>query len=140
MKKNIMENLPGAAAVVFGLLIALGPQFLFKVCGGGCSCCSDMPPCNLTANAELGLGFVITALGLCMILFYNVQTHFGLTLGIFFSGIVALFVPHTLIGGCAMPEMACHRVAFPALTVVTSVLLAASAAYMAYIIIRKKAV
>ncbi|MCL2210028.1 MAG: DUF4418 family protein [Treponema sp.] len=136
MKKIII---PGAAAAVFGLLIALGPLYIFKVCSSGCSCCSDMPPCNFTANAELGLGFVIAALGLCMILFTNVQTHFGLALGIFFSGIVALFVPHVLIGGCALTSMACHRIAFPALTVITVLLLAASAAYIIYIAVKKKA-
>ena len=130
MKKNVIG---GTIIAIFGLLIAIGPQFLFKVCSRSCSCCGDIPQCHWTAQAELGLGFLISALGLCFIFFNNMQAQLGLIIGVFFSSIVALFIPHGLIGGCAKSTMACHRVAFPALTIISTILLIASVIYMVLI-------
>ena len=128
MKKNIII---GAVVFVMGLLIALGPQFLFKTCPpheeGG------FPHCHWSAQAELGMGILIAALGLCMAVFADPRTRLGLAIGTFLAGFVSLFIPHVLIGGCAKAEMACHRVAFPALTVESVVLLVFSIVYIVYI-------
>jgi len=129
MKKNIIGIICGASASVLGLLIAFGPQFLFKVCSMSCSCCGDIPTCHWTARAEIGIGMLIAALGLCFIVFDDSKTRLGLMIGIFLSGIIALAIPHLLIGGCEMRTMACHRVAFPAITVICAVLLIGSAVY-----------
>jgi len=127
MKKSIIC---GSVITVLGLLIAFGPQFLFKVCSSaGCSCCGDIPTCHWTARAEIGIGMLIAALGLCFIVFDEKKTQLGLIIGVFFSGIIALAIPHSLIGGCELKTMACHRVAFPAITVIGAVLLAGSALY-----------
>jgi len=126
MKKVIIS---GGIITVLGLLIALGPQFLFKVCSMSCGCCGDIPTCHWTARAEIGIGMLIAALGLCFIVLNDPKTQLGLMIGIFLSGIVALAIPHALIGGCEMKTMACHRVAFPAITVISAVLLIGSAVY-----------
>jgi hypothetical protein len=72
---------------------------------------------------------LIAALGLCCIVFNDSKTQLGLMIGVFLSSIIALAIPHALIGGCEMKSMACHRVAFPAITVISAVLLAGSALY-----------
>jgi hypothetical protein len=123
----------GMAIVISGLLIAFGPQFLFKIC----SVTDSIPQCYWTAQAEIGLGLLIAALGLCFIAFNNLQTRLGLIIGIFLSGIIVLFIPHALIGGCEMKNMTCHRVAFPAITVIGAVLLTASALYVIFTEIKK---
>jgi len=60
---------------------------------------------------------LIAALGICLIAFNDSKTQLGLWIGLFLASIVALAIPHALIGGCDMMNMACRRIAFPALTV-----------------------
>jgi len=154
MKKSIII---GSIVIVLGLLIALGPQFLFKVCdskmssseSADCcaepaknSCCgpaaSSLPICNWSARAEIGIGLLIVALGACMIVFIDPKTHLGLLIGIFFASIIALAIPNMLIGGCAAMTMRCHRIAFPALTIESVVLLVFSAIMITLIAIKKQ--
>jgi len=154
LKKSIIFS---AVITVLGLFIALGPQFLFKVCdpamvstGEAEDCCadsetsnccapaaSDLPVCHWTAQAEIGVGLLIAALGICMVVFTDPKTQQGLAISVFFTAIVALFIPNTLIGGCDSMAMACHRIAFPALTIESIVLLVFSAVIMVFGEIKK---
>jgi hypothetical protein len=134
MKRSIIF---GSIVIVLGLLIALGPQFLFKVCAHGDD---GFPHCHWSAQAEIGMGFLIAALGICMIVFTDPKTHMGLSIGIFLAGITALFIPHALIGGCGMMTMQCRKVAFPAITAESVVLLVFSAVIAVYIEMKKPSV
>jgi hypothetical protein len=127
MKNRVIS---GGTTVVFGLLIALGPQFLFKVC----PVMGDMiMKCHWSAQAEIGAGALIAALGIALIFFADSKTRLGLTIGIFLSGVLALFIPHGLIGGCPMHSMACRKAAFPAITVLSILLLTGSALSALYL-------
>jgi uncharacterized membrane protein len=117
MKKEIIF---GVIVILLGLFIALGPQFLFKVCGHGEE---SMPHCHWSAQAEIGMGLLIVALGACMLVFTDPKTHLGLIIGVFMASLIALAIPHFLIGGCGMMSMQCRKTAFPALTVESIVLL-----------------
>ncbi|MDR1838079.1 MAG: DUF4418 family protein [Treponema sp.] len=125
MKKNIAG---GIVVIALGLLIALGPQFLFKVCA---HTENSTPLCHWSAQAEVGLGFLIAALGACTIVFTDPKTRLGLYVGIFLAGVVAMFIPNALIGGCGMMTMACRKTAFPALTAESVILLVFSAVIVA---------
>jgi hypothetical protein len=127
MKHRIIS---GAAAVVLGLLIAFGPQYLFKVCE---STEDSIPRCHWSAQAEIGIGMIIAALGICLIVFEERKTQLGLTIGILLTSILALLIPHALIGGCNMMSMACRRVAFPALSVVSILLVVSAVANMFFL-------
>jgi hypothetical protein len=132
MKKNIII---GSVVIALGLLISLGPQFLFKVCtvhGDG-----GFPHCHWSAQAEIGIGILIVALGICMIIFKDPKTLLGLSIAVFLSGIVSLGIIHFLVGGCGSMAMACRRVAFPALTVESVILLVFSAVVVVYIEMKK---
>lgn len=132
MKNRIIS---GGGAIVFGLLIALGPQFLFKVC----PVMGDMiMKCHWSAQAEIGVGAVIAALGIALVVFANPTTRLGLTIGIFLSAVLALLIPHALIGGCANHTMPCRKITFPAITVI-SILLLLGAAFNALYLARTKA-
>ena len=131
MKKAIIS---GSIVILLGLLISLGPQFLFKVCDHGEDGYSH---CHWSAQAEIGLGFLIVALGGCMLVFTDQKTHLGLLIGIALASIIALAVPHFLIGGCGMMTMRCRKVGFPALTVESAVLLVFSAIMITVIAIQK---
>jgi hypothetical protein len=117
MKRNIII---GAVIIVIGLLISLGTQYIFMPC----------PPhgntyalCHWTTQAELGMGMLIAAFGLCFIVFPDTKTQIGLTLGIFFTSIMVIGLPYALIGGCTDHSMRCHKVTFPVVTVLGSILL-----------------
>jgi hypothetical protein len=116
----------GGGTLVFGLLIALGPQFLFKVCP---VVGAMFMKCHWSAQAEIGVGALIAALGIALVFFADPKTRLGLTIGIFLSGVLALLIPHVLIGGCPMHGMACRKIPFPALTVISILLLLGSALY-----------
>jgi hypothetical protein len=119
-----------AVIIILGLLIALGPQFLFKVCNAAEE---NFPRCHWSARAEIGTGIIIAGLGICMLLFPGEpKIRLGLSAGVFFTGITALLIPHTLIGGCSMMSMRCWRVAFPSLSVISVVLLLIAMADIIY--------
>jgi hypothetical protein len=114
----------GIVVIAGGLFIALGPQFLFKVC----------PPagdvfmkCHWSARAEIGIGGLLAVLGIGLAVSASMDIRLGLTAGIFFSAILALLIPHVLIGGCPMPSMPCRTAAFPSITVLAILLLIFSA-------------
>lgn len=121
MKKSLIV---GSVVIVMGLLIALGPQFMFKACpvhNGA------FPRCHWPARAEIGMGMLIAALGICLIVFTDPKTWIGLLIAILLISIMAIGIPHALIGGCSDQTMACRKVAFPALTIEGVILLVYSA-------------
>ena len=126
---------PGAVIAALGLLIALGPTFLFKVCEPMAD--GKFMKCHWAAQAEIGVGALIAALGIALVVFAAPKIRLGLMIGVFFSGVLALLIPHALIGGCGMDSMACRKTAFPAITVVGIVLLIGAGLYTAYLA-RKK--
>jgi hypothetical protein len=127
MKNRILS---GAATIALGLLIALGPQFLFKVCE---VTEESTPRCHWSAQAEIGMGIILVGLGGCLLVFAERKTRFGLTIAVFLISVIALLIPHSLIGGCSMMSMACRRVAFPWLSVISIVLLVCAVANMFFL-------
>jgi len=123
----MLKRIIGIIFTALGLLIALGPQFLFKVCEPK----GDMiMKCYWSARAEIGVGAVIAVLGIALIVFSCSKKQFGFVVGIFLSGINALLIPHALIGGCAMHSMPCRKIAFPAITVISIILLIGAGIYI----------
>jgi hypothetical protein len=130
------DILKGAAAAALGLVLALGPKFLFKACSLDCGCCGEFPQCLWSTQAVLGLGIMIAALGMCMIIFPNPKIQFGLLVSIFVTAVIAILIPYALIGGCPGRNMADYRRAFPGIAIVSAITLAYSAA-LTFFIIRK---
>jgi hypothetical protein len=131
MKKAVIC---GGVVILLGLLIALGPQFLFKVCGHGED---GYPRCHWSGQAEIGIGLLIVALGACMVVFTDPKTHLGLIIGVFMASLIALAIPHFLIGGCGMMTMLCRKTAFPALTVESVILLLYAAVMLTVTAVQK---
>jgi putative Ca2+/H+ antiporter (TMEM165/GDT1 family) len=118
------------------LLFALGPQFLFKVC----PVMVDMIMKRhwSAAQAEMGARALIAALGIALTVFASTKTRLGLTIGILLSGVLALLIPHVLIGGCSSPSMQCRKIAFPAITAISILLLIGSGLYTLYLARKKE--
>ncbi|MCL2210571.1 MAG: DUF4418 family protein [Treponema sp.] len=128
MKKNIIS---GGAAVLFGLLIALGPQFIFKICEPADD---RLMFCFWVGRAEIAVGILIAALGVAIILLSDVKIQLGLTLGIFMSAIVAISFPQDIfLDLCKHEGAVCQKVTFPALMVVCGLLAAGAVFNLIYL-------
>ena len=128
MRRNVIS---GAAAVIFGLLIALGPQFLFKVCGVHDG---EIPRCNWVARMEIAAGVLIAALGICMIILSDMKIQLGLTIGVFLAVLVsASLMINEFVGFCREPEMACQKNTLPALIVICALVFAGAVFNMIYL-------
>jgi len=128
MKRNIIS---GGAAVLFGLLLILGPQFIFKVCGQHGS---GFPVCHWSGLAELCVGILIAALGICIILISDFKVQLGLTAGVFLAAVVAGLIPYEIFFGvCDNDTMTCRIAALPALTVISALLFIGAVFNMIYL-------
>jgi len=111
MKKTIIFS---AILAISGLLIALGPQYLFQGCAAGC--CSAYPDCFWMTKFMLAMGLIIAALGIFCIIYVDPKIQMGMIIGIFLTGIITLLSVHVIIGGCDIPSMECNLVTIPVLT------------------------
>lgn len=117
----------GISQIVLGILIAITPQTFAHVCA-----VKETPmACHYTAQAALGIGIVIVALGIVGLLVSD-QTRAGLDLANAVLGVLTIAVPTVLIGVCKGAMMRCHMVTLPTL-IVLGVLLAVLAAIAAYL-------
>ena len=98
--------------VIPGLLLAVGPWYLFKVCGSSMKC-------FWTGRAELGIGVLIVILGILNLAVSSIQVRLGLNLALIFTGILAALIPTCLIGVCRMPKMNCHVVSAPSILLIS---------------------
>ncbi len=157
MKNRVIS---GVLFVVLGLLIAVGPQIIFPICGvrttesetmqdtpnpkmsmgnestenmGGGAAMSSPMKCHWTGRAEIGVGALIVLGGLLLLLLRNRQARFGLTLALGLNGILALLIPTVLIGVCGSTRMDCHTLTLPALTIASGFVIVASVINAAYL-------
>lgn len=138
-----MKNrfLSGIVVAVLGLLTALVPVYIFPPCtkvietaAGG-----TMPmKCFWSGQAEIGIGLLILCGGILMIIFQSPLTRIGVSCMTALAGVLAFLVPALLIGGCAMPTMACRMTTFPALYVLSTLTVAVCAANAFYLWRRNK--
>ncbi len=102
----------GAIVTILGFLLAVGPWYIFKVCG------STMK-CFWSGRAELGIGILVIILGILNMAVSSIQVRLGLNLALIFVGIQSALIPTWLIGVCSMPKMSCHAVASPSILAIS---------------------
>jgi len=121
MKKNIIFS---ALFIISGLLISLGPIYLFKACDAGC--CASYPTCYWMRMIELGMGMIITALGTFLIVYTDTKIQIGMIISIILTDIMVLLIPTVIIGSCTVKTMACNVLTVPVLIVIGIFLLICS--------------
>lgn len=125
MTRKLSTTLP---AIIFGVLIAVGPQTFAHVC----EVKDDMPmACHYTAQAVLGIGVVMSLLGVIG-LFVKPQMRAGLNIAVALNALLAIAVPTVLIGVCSGAMMHCHMATRPTL-IVLGALAAVCALVAAYL-------
>ncbi|MDR1978505.1 MAG: DUF4418 family protein [Synergistaceae bacterium] len=113
MKNRILA---GLTAIVSGGLIALGPQYLFKVCEQAHH--GNVTQCFWTARAEIGIGGIVAAIGVAYLLSRDSRVRLGLSVGLTLNALLAFLIPNVLIGVCEHPHMNCRLTTLPALNVI----------------------
>jgi hypothetical protein len=89
--------------------------------------------CHWTAMAEIGAGLLIALLGVFLLIFRSGLIRLGLSLALILNGILALLIPTVLIGVCGSLHMNCRSLALPTLTILSGIVITASAANVIYL-------
>jgi hypothetical protein len=121
----------GPLAAISGLLVAIGPQTMFKICDPSHHAVSN---CFWTGQALIGVGSILAALGIAYIFISSPQTRAGVSLAIASDAILVFLIANVLIGMDDNPMMACRTTTLPILNIIsvlTFVLAAANTVYLA---------
>ena len=132
MKKYIS----GIVFIILGLLTAIGPGTLFKVCAPMED--GKFMKCHWMARAELGIGFGIVVLAVLLLIFSANQIRAGLLFGIAVLSVLVILFPTALIGVCGGEHMQCNALTRPALLVLGVILLVLSLGNALVILFRKR--
>lgn len=116
----------GFVAIIAGLLIALGPQFIFPLCDQKED--GSWMKCHWMSQAEIGVGAMIGVLGIAVLLAASPRIRLGLSIGIATAGALALAIPTVLVGGCGMATMSCRSMTIPCLIVISVLVIVGAAA------------
>ncbi|MGO5066089.1 DUF4418 family protein [Clostridium sporogenes] len=114
-----MKNrlLTGIIYLIAGILLIVGPQTFIPVCQQG----EKIMKCFWTQRAELGVGTLFMASGVCVILAKSELIRLGISISNVFLGILTFLIPFVLIGGCKNLDMTCRSITFPIFYVIASV-------------------
>lgn len=120
--------------VVLGLLVILVPTYLLPVCAPmevispvvnvqtPAHVTVKYMKCHWTGQAEMGIGAVIMALGLLMLLSRSACVRLGLSLSVICVAMLAAAIPTVLIGVCPGEMMPCHMGTLPSLLLLSGLL------------------
>lgn len=113
MKNRIIT---GIFYIISGLLIAAGPQTIFKVCAAK----EMVMKCHWSARALIAAGG-ITVIGGILYLFADlIRIRFNISILVLASYIASILIPSVLTGGCENKMMTCQSLTFPLIYVISS--------------------
>lgn len=150
MKNRIILSL---FIMFLGLLIILFPLYILPVCphpdaliktandihnqvanaGHMHTGAGKIMKCFWTAQAELGIGVLIIAVGTLMLLSRTIFVRLGLSMALVCISLLAIAIPTILIGVCSNEIMRCNMGAKPALILLSGVLFLVSSLNVFYL-------
>lgn len=105
MKRKILS----IGTIVVGLLLAWGPQFLFRPC----PTTEKVMKCFWSCRALIVVGCVVALIGLLRLLAKSGEARRLLSVTAAALLVGAILIPTVVIGGCAKEDMACKMLTFP---------------------------
>lgn len=114
MERSNAGKALGAVVVVLGIIVAIGPHYIFPVCQYfgqlvATAAGTTIPmKCFWTAQAEVGLGALTVIAGLLLILSRQQETRRMLGVFVGILGILVLLTPTNLIGMCMSADHPCR--------------------------------
>ncbi|QNU68591.1 DUF4418 family protein [Ruminiclostridium herbifermentans] len=127
MKNRLITSL---IYLITALLLIVGPNTIFKVC----EVMEKPMKCYYSTKAVVGIAIILIAIAILYFFTRTIRESLLLTIAVIPIGIITLLIPSILIGGCSMKTMACQAVSFPAIYVISVLLIIISVFNIFYLI------
>lgn len=111
MSKN---KITGIVIALLGLLTALIPTVIFKVCA---AMDGKFMKCHWTSQVEVALGIAVLVLGLLIVLAKENAASSAYAVASAVNGVLVILIPTVVIGVCGSADMPCHSGTKPALII-----------------------
>ena len=129
-------KITGIVIAVLGLLTALIPTVIFKVCA---TMDGKFMKCHWTSQTEVAVGIATIVLGLLIVLSKESSAQAAYAVASAINGILVILIPTAVIGVCGSADMPCHSGTLPALIIAGSLIIATALINaVPYIISKKK--
>lgn len=130
-------RLTGIVIAVLGLLTALIPTVIFKVCE---AMDGKFMKCHWTSQTEVALGIATIVLGLLIVLSKEKAAQAAYAVASAINGVLIILIPTAVIGVCGSADMPCHSGTKPALIIAGAlIIVTALINAVSYIVSKKKA-
>ncbi|MBE6987193.1 MAG: DUF4418 family protein [Ruminococcaceae bacterium] len=103
------QKITSIGTLIVGLLLAVGPQFIFKPC----PTTEKFMKCFWSCKALIVVGAVVAIIALLQLMAKEKESKKLLSVAALALLVSAILIPTVIIGGCAKPEMACKMLTFP---------------------------
>ena len=111
MSKN---KITGIVIALLGLLTALIPTVIFKVCA---AMDGKFMKCHWTSQVEVALGIAVLVLGLLIVLAKENAASSAYAAASAINGVLVILIPTVVIGVCGSADMPCNSGTKPALII-----------------------
>ena len=130
-------RLTGIVIAVLGLLTALIPTVIFKVCE---AMDGKFMKCHWTSQTEVAVGIATLVLGVLIVLSKEKAAGAAYAVASAINGVLVILIPTVVIGVCGSADMPCHSGTKPALIIAGAlIIVTALINAVSYIVSKKKA-
>lgn len=131
------SKITGIVIAVLGLITALIPTVIFKVCE---AMDGKFMKCHWTSQTEVAIGVAILVLGVLIILAKEKAAAAAFAVASAISGVLVILIPTLVIGMCGSTEMRCNAGTKPALIIAGALIVVSSLIHTAlYLTSKNKA-
>ena len=103
------QKITSIGSLLVGLLLAVGPQFIFKPC----PTTEKFMKCFWSCKALIAVGTILAVISLFRLIAKQAETQKYLALCGLLCCVFAILIPTVIIGGCAKADMICKVLTFP---------------------------
>lgn len=107
-------KITGIVIALLGLLTALIPTVIFKVCS---AMDGKFMKCHWTSQVEVALGIAVLVLGLLIVLAKENAASSAYAVASAVNGVLVILIPTVVIGVCGSADMPCNSGTKPALII-----------------------